>query len=213
MCYLCFSLIIEEISSASEERLLELRGWVSRLIGGGGGGSDGLVTLRLDLPSANNINNTQSFSLLGSHLISGGVGLEQIQVLLMRQIVRAGLRNPIPGPSHWYHSEHCWLGRKDSGHKVVEFCWMLECSYNYLGGNIIRTRTIIKVDVEVGVTGGLSLQLRVVWWQQLCQADLPSPHRTELYWKIINALVSSQSEQVQLKLSRETLKLKMFCLR
>ena len=32
---------------------------------------------------------------------------------------------------------------------------------NYLGGNIIRTDTIIQVDVEVGVAG-LSLQLRVV---------------------------------------------------
>ena len=34
---------------------------------------------------------------------------------------------------------------------------------NYLGGNIIRTDTIIQVDVEVGVAGaGLSLELRVV---------------------------------------------------
>ena len=32
---------------------------------------------------------------------------------------------------------------------------------NYLGGNIIRTDTIIQVDVEVGVAG-LSLELRVV---------------------------------------------------
>ena len=32
---------------------------------------------------------------------------------------------------------------------------------NHLAGNIIRSDTIIKVDVEVGVAG-LSLQLRVV---------------------------------------------------
>ena len=49
--YLCFSFMMEEISAAREERLAELRGCVSRLIGGGGGGSQGLVTL---LPAVQN---------------------------------------------------------------------------------------------------------------------------------------------------------------
>ena len=42
---------MEEISAAREEMLAELRGCVSRLIGGGGGGEEGLVRLLPAAPS------------------------------------------------------------------------------------------------------------------------------------------------------------------
>ena len=63
--------MMEEISAARE-----LRGCVSRLIGGGGGGSEGLVTLLLDLPSLNKVNKAPGQEGASPDLRRGRAGAE-----------------------------------------------------------------------------------------------------------------------------------------
>ena len=115
----------------------ELRGCVSRLIGGGGGGEEGLVRLLPAAPS--NISTLKLIreeileivfpSLLSewvptppyTHLISAWVGQGQIQLqiemmsaLMVAVMTRASLRNLIAGHSHWYRWEHCSPDRKSA---------------------------------------------------------------------------------------------------
>ena len=110
----------------------ELRGWVSRLMGGGGGGSEGRVTLFPPLAEENILRFVKRLSRSSltdqrQDLISAWVSLglpmirlrAEVRVVEMKsRITRAEGRSPSWCHTHWYHWAHCWRARTGQAEKV-----------------------------------------------------------------------------------------------
>ena len=103
------------------------RGWVSRFMGGGGGGSEGRSTdLPPDLPGDGQLmcgDNTEHSTGSIYHLIAASVSRELMWSLMARcwmegrraamssKIGITGVRNPSLCQIHLYHSAHCQTAR------------------------------------------------------------------------------------------------------